>query len=265
VCIAEGDEPKTTCITRYGSFESMVMLFGLTNAPTTFCNLMNDVFREYIDEFVVVYLDVIVVCCEYFDDHLYHLRLVLSRLRENSLFVKNEKCDFALKDILFLGHKISSEKILANYYRKFIATYAKKANPLIDLLKKEGSWCWSDQCKVAFKKLKLAVASELILHLPNFELPFEVHTDASDKSIGGVLVQAGHHVAYESRKLKEAEQRYSAHEKEMLAVIHCLLVWRVHLMGAKFVVHTDNASNTFSFSGEVVSKAGSTARVSTRI
>jgi hypothetical protein len=110
-------------------------------------------------------------------------------------------------------------------------------------------------------RLKLAVASEPVLHLPNFKLPFEVHTDASDKAIGGVLVQEGHHVAYESKKLKEAKQRYSAYEKEMLVVIHCLLVWRVYLLWTKFIVRTDNTANTFPFSEEVVSKAGLMARV----
>jgi hypothetical protein len=253
-------------------FEFLVMPFGLTNAPATFCNLMNDVFHDYIDKFVVVYLDDIVVYSESFEDHLIHLRLVLSRLRENSLYVKKEKCEFARQEILFLGHKISLGRILmdeakvkaihdwpapksvselrsflglANYYRKFIAAYSKKAAPLTDLLKKNGKWHWTDQCQAAFDKLKAAVASEPVLHLPNFELPFEVHTDASEKAIGGVLVQEGHPVAFESRKLKEAEQRYSAHEREMLAVIHCLLVWRVYLLGTRFTVRTDNAANTY--------------------
>jgi hypothetical protein len=86
VCITEGDEPKTTYVTQYGSFQFMVMPFGLTNALATFCNLMNDVLRDYIDKFVVVYFDDIVV----YSDHLYHLKLVLSCLRENSLFVKEK-------------------------------------------------------------------------------------------------------------------------------------------------------------------------------
>jgi hypothetical protein len=97
VRIPEGDSPKMTCVTRYGSFEFMVMHFGLTNALATFCNLMNNAFHEYINKFVVVYLDDIVVYSESFDDYLYHLRLILSGLRENSLFVKWEKCDFARK------------------------------------------------------------------------------------------------------------------------------------------------------------------------
>lgn len=81
--------------------------------------------------------------------------------------------------------------------------------------------------------------------LPDFDLPFEVHTDASDYAVGGVLVQEDHPVAFESRKLNPAEQRYSAHEKEMVAVLHCLQIWRVYLLGMKFVVKTDNVANTY--------------------
>ena len=104
---------------------------------------------------------------------------------------------------------------------------------------------WRDACQKAFEKLKVAVSSEPVLRLPDFEFPFEVHTDAFDKAIGGVLVQEKHHVAYESKKLKEVEQKCSTHEKEMIAVVHCLLAWRVYLLGPKFVVRTDNVANTF--------------------
>ena len=114
---------------------------------------------------------------------------------------------------------------LANYYRKFIQGYSKKVAPLTDLLKNDKKWVWTDACQEAFEKLKVVVSSEPVLCLPDFELPFEVHTDASDKTIGGVLVQEKHPVAYESRKLNEAEQKCSAHEKEMIAVVHCLLAW----------------------------------------
>lgn len=272
VRIAAGDEAKTACVTRYGSYEFLVMPFGLTNAPATFCNLMSDVFYEYLDRFVVVYLDDIVVYSETLDGHVEHLRLIFQKLREYQLYVKKEKCEFCRTEVMFLGHWISQGRVrmderkvqaiiewtaptkvaelrsflgLANYYRKFIKGYSKKVAPLTDLLKKDCKWDWSVGCQEAFDNLKVAVSSEPVLRLPDFEIPFEVHTDASDRAIGGVLVQDGHPVAYESRKLKDAEQRYSTHEKEMTAVVHCLETWKHYLLGTKFVVVTDNVANTY--------------------
>lgn len=164
VRIAEGDEPKTTCVTRYGAFEFLVMPFGLTNAPATFCTLMNEWFREYLDKFVVVYLDDIVVYSRTLEEHVEHLRMVLEVLRKNRLYVKKEKCSFAQEEILFLGHKIGRgeismdrQKVLAieewevpksvtelrsflglvNDYRRFISRYSNRAAPLTDLLKKD--------------------------------------------------------------------------------------------------------------------------------
>ena len=105
--IAKDDEPKMTCVTRYGSYEFLVMPFGLTNAPTIFYNLINDVLFEYVEWFVMVYLDDIVIYSESLEDHLEHLRNVLSRLREHQLYIKNEKFEFAQQEIMFLGHKVS--------------------------------------------------------------------------------------------------------------------------------------------------------------
>ncbi|KAJ8899074.1 hypothetical protein K2173_010227 [Erythroxylum novogranatense] len=136
-------------------------------------------------QFVVVYLDDIVIYNANMAKHVEHLRRVFERLRQHKLFVKMEKCEFAQLEIRFLGH----------------------------------------------------VESKVDLPL--------THTDASDKAIGGVLVQEGHPVAFESRKLNGAEQRYSTHEKEMLVVVHCLDTWRVYLLGTRFVVRTDNVANTF--------------------
>ena len=272
VRIAEGDEGKTTCVTRYGTYEFLVMPFGLTNAPATFCNLMNDVLFEYIDAFFVVYLDDIVIYSQSLREHEKHMSLVFQRLRENRLFVKKEKCEFAQRQITFLGHKISEGLIkmdenkvrairewsepsklkelrsflgLANYYRRFIKGYSKIVAPLTDLLKNDQVWQWNLECQAAFDELKGAISSEQVLRLPNLELPFEVQTDASDKALGGVLVQEGHPVAFESRKLNGAERRYITHEKEMTAVIHCLHQWRHYLLGSIFTVVTDNVANTF--------------------
>ena len=104
---------------------------------------------------------------------------------------------------------------------------------------------WTYACQGAFDKLKVSVLNEPMLHLLDFGLPFEVHADASNKAIGGVLVQEKYPVAYESRKLNEAKQKCSAHEKEMIAMVHCLLEWRVYLLGPKFMVRTNNVANTF--------------------
>ena len=164
VRIAEGDEEKTTCVTRYGSYEFLVMPFGLTNAPTTLCNLMNDVLFDYLDAFVVVYLDDIVVYSQTLNEHKMYLKKVFQRPREHKLYVKPEKCEFAREKITFLGHIISESQIrmderkvqavidwptptkvtklrsflgLANYYRRFIKGYSKIVSPLTYLLKKD--------------------------------------------------------------------------------------------------------------------------------
>ena len=167
VRIAEGDESKTTCVTRYGAFEWLVIPFGLTNAPATFCTLMNKLFYPYLDQFVVIYLDYIIVYSNSMEDHVDHLCKVFKVLRDNELYVKREKCSFAQPTVHFLGHTIShgeirmdSDKIdaiknweaptkvpelrsflgLANYYRHFIFNYSAITAPLTDLLKKDRDW-----------------------------------------------------------------------------------------------------------------------------
>ena len=131
---------------------------------------------------------------------------------------------------------------LANYYRRFISGYSKKTTPLTELLKKGVVWNWNKDCEDAFENLKRAVMENPVLTLPDVTKPFEVQTDASDFALGGVLLQEGHPVAFESHKLSEAERRYTAQEKELLAVIHCLRTWRHYLLGSKFLVKTDNSA-----------------------
>ncbi|KAK4397636.1 RNA-directed DNA polymerase [Sesamum angolense] len=111
VRVARGDEPKTTCVTRYRFFEFLVMLFGLTNAPATFCNFMNDVLYEFLNWFVAVYLDDIVVYSELLINYLRFLRAVFQTLREYELYAKKEKCEFCCEQIMFLEHVISQENI----------------------------------------------------------------------------------------------------------------------------------------------------------
>ncbi|KAL0301976.1 UNVERIFIED_CONTAM: Retrovirus-related Pol polyprotein from transposon.6 [Sesamum radiatum] len=125
---------------------------------------------------------------------------------------------------------------LANYYRRFIKKYSKIVNPLTDLLRKDQKWEWTISCDDAFRLLKQAMSSQSVLKLPRFDKPFVVEVDASDRALGGVLVQDKHPVAFESYKLKDAELRYSTHEKEMTAVVHCLDARRHYLLGTNLVL-----------------------------
>ncbi len=268
--IVEGDEEKTACRTRYGSYEFLVMPFGLTNAPVTFCTLMNDIFREWLDDFVVVYIDDILIYNSSLEEHAEHLRKVFQRLRENKLYAKLEKCEFGMTKVDFLGHRIIQEGLkmddhkvkaivdweppksvpalksflgLASYYRKFIKNFAKIAAPLTNLLKKSVvTYEWDEACDKTFETLKGILVKALVLKLPDFDKEFEIHSDASDFAIGGVLVQEGRLVAFESKKLSETERKWPTHEKEMWAVIHCLKTWG-HYIGSKdVVVWTDNVT-----------------------
>ncbi|XP_019239538.1 PREDICTED: uncharacterized protein LOC109219535 [Nicotiana attenuata] len=144
-----------------------------------------------------------------------HLRKVFQVLRENELYIKREKCEFAQSKVHFLGHVISNGErrldeakvrviqkweaptkvtelrsflSLVNYYRRFISGYSAKAAPLTELLKKNEPWVWTEHCQKGFEGLKAAVMEEPVLALPHFTKTFEVHTDASDFSIGGVLI-----------------------------------------------------------------------------
>ncbi|XP_022843217.1 uncharacterized protein LOC111366751 [Olea europaea var. sylvestris] len=196
------------------------------------------------DDFVVVYLDDIVIYSETLEEHVQHVRQVFNRLRENELYAKPSKCSFAQTSINFLGHIIEQGKIridsikvtairdwqppktvydvrsflgLCNYYRRFVKGYSVIALSLIELTKKDEDWDWSSQCQTSFERLKKSMWTNLILALPNMTKPLEVHIDASYFALGGVLMQEGHPIAYETRKLNQTERRYSAHEKELLA------------------------------------------------
>ena len=131
---------------------------------------------------------------------------------------------------------------LASYYRKFVRDFAKIAKPLSDLFEKSVSEIWDEHCYRAFGELKRRLTSAPVLKFLEFKKPFEVHTDASDFTIGGVLKQEGRPVAFESKKLSDVERRWPTHEKEMWAVVHCLKLWQ-HYLGLEYTkVYTDNVS-----------------------
>nr|GEW25571.1 hypothetical protein [Tanacetum cinerariifolium] len=234
VRITEGDEAKTTCVTRYGFYEFIVMPFGLTDASAIFFTLMNKLFHPFLDKFVVVYLDDIVVYSHTLEEHVSHLKQVFHVLRDNELYVKLDKCSFAQDEVKFLGHKIKDGGLmmdgakikaiqdwepptkvtelryflgLVNYYQRFIMGYSAMASPLTDLLKKNKAWIWDEECQAAFESLKKVVMEEPALRLPDVTMPFELYTDALDFAIGGVQMQDKHSIAFESQKLNEMERK----------------------------------------------------------
>src|SRR6187401_2618272 len=182
------------------------MSFGLTNAPTYFMNMMNKVFMEFLDKFVVVFIDDILIYSKNEEEHKEHLRLVLEKLKEHQLYAKFSKCEFWLKEVGFLGHVISGEGIavdpvkvqavterlaptsvgeirnflgLAGYYRRFIENFSKIAKPMTTLLKKETKFYWTEECEESFQELKKWLTTVPVPILPDIRKDFQVYCDAS--------------------------------------------------------------------------------------
>jgi hypothetical protein len=188
--IYEEDIPMTAFSTRYGLYEYLVMSFGLTNSPTHFMYLMNSVFMEELDKFVMVFIDDILVFSKSKKEHEEHLRIVLQRLRDHQLYAKFSKCEFWLTKVQILGHMVSSEGIsvdpskvwevldwkplrtmhlvcsflnLPGYYRRFIPNFSKIAKPITDLLKKEEKFIWNAERDEAFQTLKKLLTTSPVL------------------------------------------------------------------------------------------------------
>nr|CAH66151.1 OSIGBa0097I11.3 [Oryza sativa] len=272
--IREEDIPKTAFTTRYGLFECTVMSFGLTNAPAFFMNLMNKVFMEYLDKFVVVFIDDILIYSKTKEEHEEHLRLALEKLREHQLYAKFSKCEFWLSEVKFLGHVISSGGVavdpgnvesvlswkqpktvseirsflgLAGYYRRFIENFSKIARPMTRLLQKEVKYKWTEDCERSFQELKKRLVTAPVLILPDSRKGFQVYCDASRLGLGCVLMQEGKVVAYASRQLRPHENNYPTHDLELAAVVHALKIWRHYLYGNRTEIYTDHKSLKYIF------------------
>ena len=272
--VRDTDIPKTAFTTRYGLYEYTVMSFGLTNAPAYFMNLMNKVFMEYLDKFVVVFIDDILIYSRSEEEHEEHLRIVLGTLREHQLYAKFSKCQFWLPEVGFLGHVVKSGGIavdpalvksvaeraaptnqtevrsflgLAGYYRKFVQGFSSIARPLTQLLKKDSKFVWTDKCEDSFNELKKRLVSAPILIMPDISKNFDVYCDASKLGLGGVLMQEGKVISYISRQLRTHEVNYPTHDLELAAVVHALKSWRHFLMGRRVEIYTDHKSLKYIF------------------
>jgi hypothetical protein len=226
--IRASDVPKTAFSTRYGLYEFLVMSFGLTNAPAYFMYLMNSVFMNELDKFVVVFIDDILIYSKSKAEHAKHLRIVLQRLRDHKLYAKFSKCEFCLDSVKFLGHTISKDGIsvdprkvkevmdwkppklvhqissffgLAGYYRRFIPDVSRIDKPMTELLKKGVKFVWSEECAQAFHTFRKHLTSAPVLTQSDMSKPFEVFCDASATGLGCVLMQENRVIAYASRAL----------------------------------------------------------------
>src|ERR1700761_2377603 len=271
----EGYEWKAAFRTNRGLFEPLVMFFGFTNSPATFQTMMNDLFKELIDEGVVlVYMDDILIYTETLEEHRKVVKRVLQILKDNKLYLKAEKCEFEQQKVEYLGLIISPGRIemdpvkvegvanwpippnmkevqsflgFTNFYRQFIQDFADVARPLHDLTKKDIPWEWNTEHQAAFDNLKKAITSSPVLIFPSDDKPYRVEADSSGHASGAVLSQEGedgkwHPVAFLSKSLSEVERNYDVHDKEMLAIIRALEEWRHYLEGTKhtFQIWTDH-------------------------
>ncbi|GJR81152.1 putative reverse transcriptase domain-containing protein [Tanacetum coccineum] len=236
--VREQDIPKTAFRTRYGHYEFQVMPFGLTNAPAVFMDLMNRVCKPYLDKFVIVFIDDILIYSKDEREHEEHLKAILELLKKEKLYAKFSKCEFWIPKVQFLGHVIDSRGIhvdpakiesikdwaspktpteirqflgLAGYYRRFIEGFSK-------------------------------IANAPILALPEGSEDFVVYCDASHKGLGVVLMQREKVIAYASRQLKVHEKNYTTHDLELGSVVFALKIWRHYLYGTRCTVFTDHKS-----------------------
>ncbi|XP_071933095.1 uncharacterized protein [Coffea arabica] len=221
-------------------------------------------------------------CSKSLEEHVEHLRLVLSALRENRLFANMEKCVFCTPEVNFLGYIVGANGIsvdpakvkaimewptpnnvsqvrsfhgLASFYRRFVKDFSTIAAPLNEIIKKNVGFQWGKEQEESFNKLKNLLTSAPILALPNFDLMFEVECDASGIGIGAVLHQNNRPLAYFSEKLSGGALNYPTHDKELYAVVRALEVWQHYLMPKKFVIHTDHESIKFLKGQDSVKKA----------
>ncbi|GJS85801.1 putative reverse transcriptase domain-containing protein [Tanacetum coccineum] len=244
--VREEDIPKTAFRTRYGHYEFQVMPFGLTNAPAVFMDLMNRVCKPYLDKFVIVFIDDILIYSKNKQEHEEHLKLILELLKKEELYAKFSKCEFWIPKVQFLGHVIDSKGIhvdpakiesikdwashkspieirqflgLAGYYQRFIEGFSKIAKPMTKLTQKKIQFVWGDKQEAAFQLLKQKLCSAPILALPKGSEDFIAYCDASKKGLGAVLMQREKVIAYASRQLKIHEKNYTTHDLELGAVL----------------------------------------------
>ena len=273
VPLAEEDKCKTAFVTADGLFEFNVLPFGLSNAPATFQRTINAILGSLRWDMALVYLDDIIIHSTSFHSHLRHLNLVLTALKQANVKLNLPKCAFVRKELDYLGFRITQNGIkpttrnvrktldfprpssagqaysfvqMAQFYRRFIPSFATLAAPLTKFRVKSTPFHWDDHCERAFQTIKASLGRYPLLSFPHRQSNFhlKLNTDASNTGIGGVLHQTTDHsdqpITFLSRSLSAAEQKFSTVEKECLALVWCITKLRPYLYGHRFVVWTDH-------------------------
>jgi hypothetical protein len=255
-----GDIEKTAFRTHHGHFEFLVMPFGLTNAPSTFQSLMNSVLQPFLRKFVLVFFDDILIYSKSWSEHLKHLNVVLTTLRQHHLHVKRSKCAFATTSVAYLGHTINGfgvamdgDKVeaVATWRgrshlapttlsarparvprpRRLLSTLHQRVRdnrrPLTSLLKKDAFY-WSPKALATFDTLKQALCAAPVLQLPDFAKPFLLDCDASGTGFGAVLHQEGA-IAFFSRPFAQRHLKLAAYERELIGLVQAVRHWRPYL------------------------------------
>lgn len=256
-----------------GLFHFVTMPFGLCNAPATWQRFVDNVLGPELEPNVFIYLDDIIVVTSTFQKHIEILTEIFRRIREANLTLNKEKCQFCRPELRYLGYVVSEQGLrvdpdkvqaildlpvprsqkevrqfcgTASWYRRFIPDFATRMYPLTSLLKKRKSFVWTQEALDAFNDIKSCLVAAPILSCPDFTKPFVIACDASGVGLGAVLSQHSEHgevvVAYGSRSLTAQEQKYSATERECLAVIWAIERFRPYVEGTKFTVITDHYS-----------------------
>ncbi|KAL4010978.1 hypothetical protein IC575_028020 [Cucumis melo] len=272
--ISDSDIPKTAFRSRYRHYVFIVISFGLTNAPAVFMDLMNRVFQDFLDSFVIVFIDDILIYSKTEVEHEEHLHQVLETLQANRLYAKFSKCEFWLKKVSFLEHVVYSKGVsvdpakmeavtnwprlstvseihsflgLAGYYRRFVEDFSRIASPLTQLTTNGTPFVSSSACESNFQELKQKLVTAPVLTVLDGSGSFVIYSDASKKGLGCVLMQQGKVVASASRQLKSHEQNYPIHYLELAAVVFTLKIWKHYLYGEKIQIFTDHKSLKYFF------------------
>lgn len=258
-------------------YQFKVVPFGLVTSLAAMVRCLEHALGPEVEEFVNIFVDDILVMSKTLDEHIQHLRIVFDKLQQANLTLNQEKCEFGKSQIKFLGHIISAEGMttdpekiesitgfpaprkikdlraflgLTGYYRRFIPEYAKTIEPLLELLRKNTKWRWTENHDRVMDDIKKLFLKNVHVYHPTKEGKYVLNCDASDYAIGGVLYQIdsnGEHriIGHANRSLKGAERNYFTSEKEILAIVYCLNKFRGYLVGQHFEILSDNQALSF--------------------